>query len=568
MKQQDQVGSGGCHGAVEEGGEAGKIRRWMRRWFLFNAMISGFFALLWLVLRTGRKPSRFAYPCQQAAFGTAAAAFGVPLAATVLSARRRLAWAFATRPGRLGAMLGLVGTLAFGAWALSPTPTGYQAGPHLEPRGGYRAQVFVQERSRGPEGQYHLGLNDLFLWMGLHGLKFYKSPTTDGFETGPDGVVASDDVVVIKINYQWDERGGTNVDVLRGLIRRILDHPDGFTGEVVVCENAQFNSTQDFNYANNNAENHGLSPHDVILEYQGQGHTVSHFDWTPIRNTSVQEFSSGNMTNGYIVYDYNSSLQGRISYPKFQSDYGTYISLKFGVWDNVGQTYDRGHLKFINIPVLKSHHATYGVTACVKHYMGVVSGNLGTNSHSAIYYGIMGALLGEIQLADLNILDCIYINANPFDGPWTTYGGATRVDKLVASLDPVATDIWAAKNILIPAFLANGYTPPWPYPSADPDNPSSMFRIYLDNSMDKMLAAGYDVTNNLMSIDNHNWNAYPGALGDINGDRYLNGDDIADFVRTITGVDTDPYHMIRSDMDSDRDLDIDDITLFVGALLP
>ena len=59
--------------------------------------------------------------------------------------------------------------------------------------------------------------------------------------------------------------------------------------------------------------------------------------------------------------------------------------------------YDRGRLKFINLPVLKSHHATYGATAAVKHYMGVVSGELATNSHSSIYYGLMGALLAEIQ---------------------------------------------------------------------------------------------------------------------------------------------------------------------------
>ena len=32
------------------------------------------------------------------------------------------------------------------------------------------------------------------------------------------------------------QRGGTNTDVLKGLIARILEHPDGFTGEVVVVE--------------------------------------------------------------------------------------------------------------------------------------------------------------------------------------------------------------------------------------------------------------------------------------------------------------------------------------------
>ena len=62
--------------------------------------------------------------------------------------------------------------------------------------------------------------------------------------------------------------------------------------------------------------------------------------------------------------------------------------LKYGIWDDV-TGYNRDRLKLINVPVLKSHHASYGVTAVVKNYMGVVSGALGTNSHGAIAYGIL-----------------------------------------------------------------------------------------------------------------------------------------------------------------------------------
>ena len=68
-------------------------------------------------------------------------------------------------------------------------------------------------------------------------------------------------------------------------------------------------------------------------------------------------------------------------------------------------------------------------------------------------------------------------------------------------LDPVAGDLWSVKNILIPAFIEEGHSPPWPYPSADPDLPSSSFRNYLDNSMNYLLAAGYDVTNDPDQID-------------------------------------------------------------------
>ena len=230
---------------------------------------------------------------------------------------------------------------------------------------------------QNPVGDHFPGLDDLIEMMGGQGLKFYQS-SIPSLTAGPEGIIASDDVVVIKINYQWSERGGSNTDVLRGLIRRIVDHPDSFTGEVVVCENAQFNSTSNFDRPNNNAQDHSLSPHDVVVGFQAQGYKVSHYDWTLIRYTSVDEYDTLDMNDGYVVYDYDTALHGRESYPKFRSDHGTYISLKYGTWYH--GVYDRDHLKFINLPVLKSHHSTYGVTAAVKHYMGVVTGYLSTSS--------------------------------------------------------------------------------------------------------------------------------------------------------------------------------------------
>ena len=39
-------------------------------------LLAGVLALAWLLLRSGPRPSRLAYPCQQAAFSTAALVFG------------------------------------------------------------------------------------------------------------------------------------------------------------------------------------------------------------------------------------------------------------------------------------------------------------------------------------------------------------------------------------------------------------------------------------------------------------------------------------------------------------
>ncbi|MCP3906122.1 MAG: DUF362 domain-containing protein [Planctomycetes bacterium] len=378
----------------------------------------------------------------------------------------------------------------------------------------YRAQVFhVEECATDPVGDRFVGLDALVMAMGREGLKLYQSATTS-IDSGPDGIIASDDVVIIKINYQWPQRGGTNVDVLRGLVRRLVDHPDGFTGEIVVCENAQFMYGHEFDRGESNAQDTSDSPHAVVVEFQPLGFDISHYAWGDIRQVEVGEYGQGDLDDGYVLLPYDPQLVGRVSYPKFRTGPGTYISLRYGVWSTTGEGYDREKLKFINLPVLKSHHAVYGATACVKNYMGVVTNSLGTGSHGATAHGILGALMGIIRPADLNILDCIWVNGNPYSGPSTTYAGATLRNELVASTDPVAADRWAVTNILIPAFIDNGYNPPWPLPSADPDDPTSPFRFYLDNSMDEILAAGYDVTNHPPRIDTFTWS----GAGDLDDD--------------------------------------------------
>jgi hypothetical protein len=536
----------------------------LTRWLLANSILAGILALIWLVLRSGSKPSRFAYPCQQAALSAATLAFGVPVVSAILGARRWLVAGLSTRTGVAVAAAGLVG--AVGMWAYSARIDAYN-GPVLSPPPEYRAQVFhVSDCPQNPIGDRFVGLDNLITLMGREGTKFYRS-ATESVVSGPDGIIAADDVVVIKINYQWSQRGGTNTDLLRGLIWRLLDHPDTFAGEIVVCENAQFAGTSGFDRPYNNSEYQtlSLSPFDVVDAFQQTGHPVLLHDWTLHRVVSVGEYSDGDMNDGYVVYDEDAQLAGRISYPKFRTDRGTYISLRDGIWDAGRGTYDRQGLKFINVPVLKAHRYQYGVTACVKNYMGVVTTALSTNSHNSTAYGLMGALLGEIGPADLNILDCIWVSSGPRDGPETPYIDATRRDELVASIDPVAADIWSATNILIPTFLANDHPPPWDFPSPDPDDPQSEFRVYLDNSMSYLLAAGYAVTNNLAQIDLHTWN----GAGDADGDSDVDLADHDALVGCLAGPDV-PVVRDCAGLDFDGDVDMRDYALlqqhFTGPL--
>ena len=67
----------GRHGSKS----TGMFRGFLKRWFVANSLVSGFFALCWLLLRSGAKPSRLAYPCQQAAISAAMLAFAAPVVA-------------------------------------------------------------------------------------------------------------------------------------------------------------------------------------------------------------------------------------------------------------------------------------------------------------------------------------------------------------------------------------------------------------------------------------------------------------------------------------------------------
>ena len=118
-------------------------------------------------------------------------------------------------------------------------------------------------------------------------------------------------------------------------------------------------------------------------------------------------------------------------------------------------------------------------------------------------------MIVETRAPDLNILDMVWVNANPLEssfdrGPWSTYSTASATDIIGASVDPVALDYWSAKYVLVPTAQYLNYTE---YSSLDPDyEPISehiyypavqmeeSFHNYLEYSMDEMKNAGLQVT--------------------------------------------------------------------------
>jgi len=464
-------------------------------------VLFGVASLIWFILRTGTKPSRVIYPCQRAALANSSILLGlsIPLWVTSLLTKTKK---FISKKGKVLVILLIIANVALSssqflgnmqlAGAANPNQELYLSLDPMQASSSPASNLYVVN------GRAIAHVNELINLMGSNGLLFYKSDTT-GENKGPNGLIANNDVILIKINEEWPYRGGTNTDILKELIQALVDHPEGFLGEIVVADNGQWQGNM--NWPESNAEDHSQSTQDVVNTFSTL-HNVSTFSWIPIRSLRVDEYSSGDDGNGYVLYDTSDPETGIfVSYPKFQTAYGTCVSFKHGIWNGTG--YEK-RLKVINMPVLKTH-SVYGVTASLKHYMGVQSQGEGqaglANGHSTVATGGMGTLMVETGLPTLNIIDAVWVNANPPPilgaGPGTPYNQATRVNVLMASRDPVALDYWAAKHVLMRTANLIGYTD---IHSIDPTNTNrsgvsgEAFGVWLSRTENEIVAGGYLVT--------------------------------------------------------------------------
>jgi hypothetical protein len=308
----------------------------------------------------------------------------------------------------------------------------------------------------GGGGNYHVGVDYLLYLMGDRGLKFYRS-IQEGPLSGPTGMIGANDIVLIKVNAQWKYRGCTNSDLIRGLIRRILDHPDGYTGEVVIFENGQGRGSLncDTNYSGNtsvhaNANDESHSFNYLVNTIFGDPR-VSSFLLDPIRSTFIG--ANDHVTNGYRTYD-------KVSYPCFTTVGNHRVELMEGLWQ--GGAYSQ-NLKLINVPVLK-HHDTGGseITASLKHFYGVVSMSDGQSPFR--HYSGLGETSGKmmvwVRTPVLNIIDAIWVSHASISG--YPASATFRANQILASQDPVALDYWAAKQILYPIDNNSRHHPGFP----------------------------------------------------------------------------------------------------------
>ena len=297
----------------------------------------------------------------------------------------------------------------------------------------------------------HRGLDTLLDLLADSGFKLYNTNKTHPWG-GSAGLIEADDVVLIKVNCQWKCRGTTNTDVLRGLIHRILEHPDGFNGEVVVFENGQdrggfdgltqggsayakWPEVDDKVYVN--AEEQDLLTVDYLVYSVFKNDPVSSFLLDPVRSVFIAD--SDNITNGYRKIS-------DTSYPCFTTQMDHRIELKRGIW--TGSEY-ADNIKLINLPVLKTHAGT-GITGALKHTYGILS--MADGKSGIRHYSESGTQCGKIwglvRAPDLNIVDCIWVSPDSLTGypVSTTY----RANTLLAGIDPVALDYFGSKHLLYP----------------------------------------------------------------------------------------------------------------------
>ena len=362
--------------------------------------------------------------------------------------------------------------------------------------------VFVKENTDGTDS----GAAHLLDAMKLRGIPFYQ-------QGAEPGLISADDVVIIKINAQWNQRGGTNTDVIKSIVQYIIDHPGGFTGEVIIADNGQdmmgskapgniSDGGGDMDWPNPNSKDRKQSSQDVADYFDKQGWKVSAFLWDDITRIKVNEFETGDSKDGFVVEAGPVSLPVAgtgvtISYAKFTTRYGTQVSFKKGIWNSEKETYNSRSLKVINVPVLKSHTLCY-VTGAMKSYMGIPSNHLtGLSAHNTVNRGSMGTLMINTRFPVLNILDMVWIT--PSNGPGnsgglgSSYNAAVEKNMLAASTDPVALDYWASKNVLIPAVSGSN-----PSPGKNSMNPggttANTFGYWLRLSMNELKKGGYNVT--------------------------------------------------------------------------
>ncbi len=431
----------------------------------------GFVSLLWLLIRSGENPKRLAYPCQQAAIPLA---FNWILALATFFTGSILLRKFVKVSPLVIVISGII-------WFTVSLPGDSTAGsanvirPPVWEVPNPISKVFVLDSIPATKGSLAAGnatvpdsclvdpaMDTLCLMLAAKGIPIHKTTAH------PNGIVGSNNVVIIKGNFQWTGKVVTSTDRIKGLIWQILKHPTGFTGEIIVADNTQ---GYYIDQNDNNSEDPAQSIVNVVSTFRAKGYPVYLQDWKNLMYKAGVEYNQGNYNDCYI---YEPST--KISYPKFRSLSGKYlISLRYGIWDSLAARYDSSRLCLINFPVLK-HHGMSGATEAVKNWIGVMSTEWQNERYGGWESMHYNYLFNQYALVS-RIMAVTYPRLSIVDAAWTSRAGNTTPDYVVntkvllASTDPVAVSWYAAKFVLTPVAYNKSET--------NPDFPGGKFNVTL-----------------------------------------------------------------------------------------
>lgn len=250
---------------------------------LLSIIAITFAALLWLLIRSSTRPERLRYPCQRTSLNIVLV--GIPLIGSLISGHSILHRMGKRKVGLL--LLGIAAATVGGLFLANSSSL------NLLWFGAGSGAIYAQNKtlslteldSPNPTSTVYVAqgknaaysLNSLLLLMQEKGVSLYETHQREG-------IIGREDTVLIKVNGEWEERGGTNTDLLKAFIQKIIEHPEGFIGEVVVVENGQWAIYLDSNRSN--AEDRTQSFQKVVNYFQDKGHRVSLYDWTQIGGTA------------------------------------------------------------------------------------------------------------------------------------------------------------------------------------------------------------------------------------------------------------------------------------------
>jgi len=181
--------------------KSGKPKKLLEKVFNYYFLF-GLLSLLWLIARTGTRPSRAVYPCQQMAIANAGPWFSIfliPLfpASTVSRLKKhtnlkRAFWGFAI------VLMFVLAIFTFkiftgGDRASQNVSSGKEK--KMESSQGLFSNLFVVENTDGTDN----GFERLISLMEEQGLNFYKRKA-ENTRNGPSGLIAKDDLIIIKVN--------------------------------------------------------------------------------------------------------------------------------------------------------------------------------------------------------------------------------------------------------------------------------------------------------------------------------------------------------------------------------